>query len=330
MLKEATATVGRLRKAEHAASGDLAALRARADALAETVTRGADASAVLLAQPPRFDGVLGPLASLLTVADGAQEAIAAALGAAAGAVAVGSLDAAVAILAALRAQDAGQAGLVIAGGVIAGGSSRAARPARGSRPPGRCRSGPGPGHRRRRTWPAAVAALLAGIAVADDLAAGLKLIRDQPALRVVTRDGDLLGAHWAHGGSAGGQSLLSLKAAAGQASADLTQAAERGREAESQLATAIEDEDQARQELADAQAAMAEVDAAASQVSGQLGTLAGAARAARDEASRLAAGIGRAEQARAAEPGRRRRPAGPAGRARRPRPPSPPRRRWHR
>ena len=57
--------------------------------------------------------MIGPLASLLTVADGAQEAIAAALGAAAGAVAVAELDAAVAILAALKSQDAGQAGLVI-------------------------------------------------------------------------------------------------------------------------------------------------------------------------------------------------------------------------
>ncbi len=59
-LKEATASVARLRKAEHTASGDLAGLRARADALAEAVTRGADASAVLLAQPGRFTGVLGP------------------------------------------------------------------------------------------------------------------------------------------------------------------------------------------------------------------------------------------------------------------------------
>ena len=73
-----------LRKAEHAASDHRAALRARAQALAEAVTSGADASEVLLAGPGTFSGVLGPLAQLLTVQDGAQEAIAAALGAAAG------------------------------------------------------------------------------------------------------------------------------------------------------------------------------------------------------------------------------------------------------
>ncbi len=57
--------------------------------------------------------MLGPLAELLTISDGAQEAIAAALGAASGAVAVAGLDAAVAILTALKDQNAGRAGLII-------------------------------------------------------------------------------------------------------------------------------------------------------------------------------------------------------------------------
>ena len=73
-LKEARASVARLRKAVQTASGDLAGLRARSDALAEAVTRGADASAVLLAQPEpvrRGAGAAGG-ARLLTVADGAQ------------------------------------------------------------------------------------------------------------------------------------------------------------------------------------------------------------------------------------------------------------------
>ena len=91
-------------------------------ALTEAVTSGADAADVLLAGPGAFAGVLGPLAQLLTVADGAQEAIAAALGAAAGSVVVAGLDAAVDILAALRRQEAGRAGLVIASG--AGPASR--------------------------------------------------------------------------------------------------------------------------------------------------------------------------------------------------------------
>ena len=55
------------------------------------------------------------MAALVTVADGAQEAIAAALGSAADAVAVAGLDAAVAILETLQGEDAGSTSLVIAG-----------------------------------------------------------------------------------------------------------------------------------------------------------------------------------------------------------------------
>jgi chromosome segregation protein len=291
-LKQASASVARLRQAERDAGGELAGLRARADALAEAVTSGADASAVLLAQPSAFDGVLGPLATLLTVADGAQEAIAAALGAAAGAVAVDGLDAAVAILASLRTTGAGRAGLVIAGGSPSAASAAPALPA--SLPPSAVPA------RELVQAPAQLTAavddLLAGVIVTDDLAAGLELLRDQPGLRLVTRDGDLLGTHWARGGSAGGQSLLSLKAAASEASAQLAASHERSQYAEGQLAVAIEDEEQARQDLAEAQSALQQVDAAAAQTSGKLGTLAGAAKAAHGEASRLSAAIEVAER----------------------------------
>jgi chromosome segregation protein len=297
-LKEMSASVARLRQAEHAASGERAGLRARADALAEAVTRGADASAVLLAEPRRFTGVLGPLAALLTVSDGAQEAIAAALGGAAGAVAVDGLDVAVGILEALKDQDAGRAGLVIAGGTRRAGRSGEAG-----------RADDSPLHLPPAVIPArdlvqvppelaaAVDELLASVVVADDLGTGLRLLREQPGLRVVTRDGDLLGTHWARGGSSGEQSLLSLRGAARQASAQLAAADESCQLAEQQLAGAIEDEEQARQELAQAQAALQEVDAAAAQTSGKLGTLAGAARGARDEANRLSNAIAVAERA---------------------------------
>jgi chromosome segregation protein len=305
-LTEASAVVARLRKAEHAASAELAGLRARAGALAEAVNRGADASAVLLAEPRQFTGVLGPLAALLSVSDGAQEAITAALGVAAGAIAVDGLDLAAEILAALKTQDAGRAGLVIASGTVPPEAGRPAVPPEAGQPA----VPPAPGQpplpasltaardlvQAPPELAAAVDELLAGVAVADDLATGLRLIRAHPGLRVVTRDGDLLGAHWARGGSSGEQSLLSLRAAAGQASDQLAAAEASCQRAEAQLAGAIEDEEQARQDLGRAQAALQEVDAAAAQTSGRLGTLAGAARAAREEANRLSAAIAVAER----------------------------------
>src|SRR5262249_59207244 len=44
---------------------------------------------------------------------------------------------------------------------------------------------------------AAVAGLLAGVVVAGALDQARELVRTRPELRVVTRDGDLIGAHWA-------------------------------------------------------------------------------------------------------------------------------------
>ncbi|MGA3151297.1 MAG: chromosome segregation protein SMC [Streptosporangiaceae bacterium] len=313
-LAAAAAAVARLRSAEHQASDQRAALRARAEALTEAVTRGADASSALLAEPRQFSGVIGPLASLLTVADGAQEAIAAALGAAAGAVAVAGLDAAVAILTALKSQDAGRAGLVIGTepkdrGIAAAAAdgaepaAAAAVPLRPGQPAGQAEAGPAVLPARQLVQaPAEFAAsldeLLGGVLVVDDLAAGLTVLRDDPGLRLVTRDGDLLGTHWARGGSAGQPSLLGLRAAASQASEQLAGADRQCQRAERQLAAGLEEEDQARQALAEAAARLQEADAAAAETSGKLGTHAGTARAARDEAGRLSAAIDAAQRSR--------------------------------
>ncbi|HEX2822119.1 MAG TPA: AAA family ATPase, partial [Streptosporangiaceae bacterium] len=114
ILSGFTERTSAVRTTERESARGLAALRARADALAEAVRRGADASAALLADPARFGGVLGSFAARLQVAEGFEVAIAAALGAAADAVAVTSLDAAAEILTTLRRDDAGSAGLVIA------------------------------------------------------------------------------------------------------------------------------------------------------------------------------------------------------------------------
>jgi len=302
-LADATAQVAAKRSAEHAASDQRAALGARAEALTEAVQRGADASGILLSGQDRFAGVLGAFAALLTVEDGAADAIAAALGASASAVAVSGLDAAASILAELKGAGAGRADLVIAAGRAGGreggredGSSAAASGRAAALPPG-VRSAADlvkvPGE-----FALAVEELLAGVAVAADLAAGLALLRRHPRLRVVTMDGDLIGAHWARGGSAGSPSLIGMRAAADEAAAALHQAEHSSQHAERELAVAADREDRARQAAAEALARLQEADAAAAEISGRLGTLAGAARAASDEAGRLAARIAAAERAR--------------------------------
>jgi chromosome segregation protein len=292
-LARATSRTAQLRAAEHETSDARAALRARTQALQEAVTQGADASGALLAEPARFTGVLGSVANMLTVEDGAADAITAALGAAATAVAVADLDGAATILAALKSENSGQATLMIADGR----PGPAPVPDRGPERDDGVRNAldlvKAPAE-----LAGAIEHLLAGILVAADLRQGLELVREDPRLRVVTRDGDLIGAYWARGGSAGAPSLLGLRAAAQEAVARLGEAEHRCQRAERELADAAEDEDSARQALAEAQAGLQEADAAAAETSGRLGTLAGAARAAQDEAGRLAAAIASAERAR--------------------------------
>ena len=235
------------RKAERAANSEVAALRARVDALKETLRRGVDATAAVLADPDRFRGVLGSFAAQLTVADGYQKAIAAALGAAAEALTVNGLDAAVEVLTDIRTANAGTVGLVIA-----------------SPPAGRTDPGPPTSHgpnlpdrHSRPTLPVgarwavdlvsgpaelagAVSELLANVVVVADLTESAGFVRDNPDFRCVTADGDLIGAHWAHGGSAGAQSLLDVRAAADDAAAKLAAAETASEAAAETLAEATE------------------------------------------------------------------------------------------
>jgi chromosome segregation protein len=280
--------VSAARKSERAANSEVAALRARVQALGETLRQGVDATAAVLADKERFRGVLGSFAAQLTVADGYQKAIASALGAAAEALTVSGLDAAVEVLTGIRAANAGTVGLVIAGpdapAAPAAAAERASDP-RAVLPDGArwavdLVSGPA-------ELVGAVADLLGAVIVAGDLEEAAAFVRDNPGFRVVTVDGDLLGAHWAHGGSAGGQSLLDVRAAANEAEANLATAEVASEAAADALAAATEAAEVARQQLEEIRGWMRAVDASAAEISGRLGRLAGAARAAADEAKRI-------------------------------------------
>ncbi len=296
-LAEASGRVAGLRAAEGQVTRHFAALRARVDALQEAFRRGADASADLLATSGRFSGIIGPFAEALSVEDGAQTAVAAALGAAASAVAVTDLNAAIAILTVLRESGAGTAGLVIAGYPEAGHSltGRPQRTAGSGLPPG-ARYALDLVRASDELRPA-VTQLLTGVVVAVTLEQAADLLRASPALRIVTRDGDLLGPHWAVGGSAGQQSLLEVRAAADDAATGLEEAEEQCEQAGQQLTVAVRAEEAARRGVDEVRARMRQADSAASEISGRLGRLAGAARAASDEVRRLEKAIDAARKA---------------------------------
>jgi chromosome segregation protein len=137
----------------------------------------------------------------------------------------------------------------------------------------------------------ALAGLLAGVVVTDDLDQAREVVRSRPGLKAVTRDGDLLGGHWALGGSAKPPSMLAMRASAEEAAAGLVAAERAAQDAAAALATAVADEERDREATGRALAAVRTADKAAAESSGRLGRLAGAARAAQEEAARLEAAI---------------------------------------
>ena len=304
LLAAASAQVSELRRAEAEATRRYTALRARVETLQEAFRRGADASADLLADTGqtgsagRFSGIIGPFAEAITIADGAQVAIAAALGAAANAVAVTDLNAAIAVLTVLRESGAGTAGLVIAGHPDVGHSVASRSRSRTDRAdlPAGARYALDLVQATDELRPA-VTQLLGGVVVAASLEQAADLTRATPGLRVVTRDGDVLGAHWAIGGSAGQQSLLEVRAAADDAATGLQEAQDQCENAAERLAVALSAESAARLAVDEARARMRQADSGAAEISGRLGRLAGAARAAGDEVRRLETAIETAQRA---------------------------------
>jgi chromosome segregation protein len=253
--------------------------QARIEAFSMGLTRRDGAGALLDAQAS-LPGLRGSLATLLTVEPGWQSAVAAAFGALADSVAVASTADAVAALELLREQDAGRVSMLVGGADTGTTADTAALLPEGARWVAELVQAPG--------WlRPAVHVVLRDIAAVENLAAAQAMVSDHPGIRAVTRDGDLLGADWATGGSGRDQSVLEVQAAVDAATKS---AAQVDREL-AELLPALEGaraEEAAR--LADVQAAQ-ETQAAAQARRGAaaqtLGRLEQALSSARAEAVRL-------------------------------------------
>ncbi|MFF0204968.1 chromosome segregation protein SMC [Streptomyces sp. NPDC005017] len=297
-LAEAEAALSAAREATTTAERRRAATQARHEALALGLRRK-DGSGALLEARDRLTGVLGPAAELLTVTAGYEVPLAAAFGAAADAIAVASPAAAAEAIRLLRKQDGGRVALLLAGA--------AAEPDPGSAEPGHRHAG-APGHdepappvARFVQAPAdlmpAVHRLLGGIVLVDTLEAAEDLVHTHPHLTAVTAEGDLLGAHFAHGGSAGAPSLLEVQASVDEAAAELEELGARCEELTERQAEAAERRRAAGvlvEELGDRRRTAEREKSAVAQ---QLGRLAGQARGAAGEAERSSAAAARAQEA---------------------------------
>ncbi|MFD5802626.1 chromosome segregation protein SMC [Streptomyces sp. NPDC127020] len=285
-LAEAEAALGAAREAATVAERERAATRARHEALALGLRRK-DGTGAVLAAKDRLTGLLGPAAELLTVTPGHEVALAAAFGVVADALAVTSPAAAADAIRLLRKQDAGRAALLLAGGPDdvpeaprADGAPYAANLVRGP-----------------SDLMPAVRRLLRGIVVVGTLEDAEDLVYARPGLTAVTADGDLLGAHFAQGGSAGAPSLLEVQASVDRAAAELEELAVRCEE----LSGAQDGAVARRRECAALVEELGErrraADREKSSVAQQLGRLAGQARGAAGEAERSAAAAARAQEA---------------------------------
>ena len=290
-LDEVEEQLAKAREDAQQASRDRAGLVARRDALELGLNRK-DGAGALLAATDKVAGLLGSVAALLDVDHGYEAAIAAALGTAADAVVVTDAHAAVGAIGHLKADDLGRAGLLLGGAPL-----------------------------DDRDWPTlpagttyavdvvtapddvrpALVRLLHQVAVVDDLAAARRLVADLPDVVAVTREGDLLGAHFAAGGSSSQPSLIEIQAAFDEATtrlADATATTERLGFEISRLEAARHD---CLKRVDVALAKLHESDATLAAVAEELGQYGSQARAAKGETERLERAIATAREAREAD-----------------------------
>lgn len=277
---EAKEALERLKQSLRDAERDRDTWAAKAEALNLSLARK-DGAGELLAAGVR--SVRGTVASLIEVRAGAEDAIAAALGPLAEALAVDSVDDAVDAIRWLRDADAGRARFV-----VADASARAANPA-AKLPAG-------------ADWASdliegdtalahTVRSLVSGVAVVEDLAAGRSLVAAHPDTIAVTRRGDLLSARNASGGAGDAPSIMHLQAAHDDAVHRRDEAARLAEQTQFALRAAADAEEQAGVAHEATLARLNESDARMAAVAEQLGHLSQTTRSANADAARLTAQI---------------------------------------
>ncbi|WP_243792797.1 chromosome segregation protein SMC [Saccharopolyspora gloriosae] len=285
----ARSRVEELVKAERTAEREIASWQARVEALSMGLNRK-DGAGALLAAGDKVPGLLGSVAALLTVDNGAEAALAAALGAVADAVAVTGVDDAVSALELLKNDAAGKAGVLVGGAAEADRSSWPTLPdgARWAADLVRAPDG----------LRAAVTTALDRMAVVDDLPAARAVVRAHPEVRAVTRDGDVLGGNWATGGSDDGQSVIEVQAAVAEAEQEHAAAGRRLEQHAAALEGARAEEQARRDEVRVVQEQINEAKVAAARSSERVSSLRKAAQSAAAEVERVRQQRAKVEQSR--------------------------------
>ncbi|WLQ06443.1 chromosome segregation protein SMC [Arthrobacter oryzae] len=302
-----------LKSAEREGERERDALLARRDALQLGLNRKDGSGRVAGSGLP---GVIGPLASMLSVESGYEAAVAAALGNSSDAVVVRDAGTAVDVLQLLKDDDAGLASLLLAATTRppAGGlqSPAGAAPAQGPLPAGarwatELVTPSAAGLKGFHSLPdledsaagtlldTLLGTLLENKAIVEDLAAAAELIRAQPGLTAVTRAGDVFTAFAVRGGSANAPSLLEVQAAVDDAETRLAAVSAGLERTRFALASARARKTDAQERADAALERLHESDARLAAVAERLGHLNSVLRSAVGESDRLNASLARAE-----------------------------------
>ena len=301
-LEDLTERLAKVREESQEAERERAALTARKDALELGLARK-DGAGALLAASDDVSGLLGSVAALLTVRAGYEAAVAAALGSAADAVAVAHVDAAIHAIGHLKADDLGRAGLLLGDGAAGADPADQAERSHGSDRDGWPGLPPGTAYavdvvETPVALRGALQRALHKVVVVDDLDAAKRLVADLADVTAVTREGDLLGAHYAAGGSSSAPSLIEVQAAVEEATEQLSQAHHGCERLRFEISRLEEETAEAQRRVDVALARLHESDAALAAVAEELGQLGSQARSARAEADRVTRAIEAAETAR--------------------------------
>lgn len=280
------------RDAEH----QLAALGARIEALRQA-TAPRDGSARLEGHP----GILGSIANAVKVTPGHEAAIAAALGPFAEALVADGVEGAARALEQLKDEDAGRANVLIG---RPGEQDGPARPEAAESSAGTVPTDAVPAHAvvtAHGPGGEAVLRLLESVLIAETLQAAGEILASAPDSTIVTREGDVLSAHTASGGSPASGSLLETQTALEETEQRLskkTSELERLRFARKGLADQLE---QARERADAALDRLHESDATLAASAEKLGSLKGQLRSITAEAERLRESRDRAQKTLAQE-----------------------------
>ncbi|RNL79863.1 chromosome segregation protein SMC [Nocardioides marmorisolisilvae] len=277
LLADIEERLAKMREEAQSAERERSALAARREALELGLNRK-DGAGALLAATGSVSGLLGSVAALLNVRAGYETAVAAALGSAADAVAVSDVDAAISAISHLKTDDLGRAGLLL-GGAAADDASWPGLPAGAvyAMDVVEC-----PTELR-----AALSRLLFKVAVVDDLAGARSLVAESSDVTAVTLEGDLLGAHFAAGGSNSQPSLIEVQAAYDEAEEAFTRAGHELDRLTFALSALESEREDATRRVDVALAKLHESDAALAAVAEELGQFGSQARSAKAEAARL-------------------------------------------